>query len=252
MLSLFCTVLTASCAPIRPKLGEPVSHAVASALLQDWQDAVSDVSSIQGLASVRVKAPMTSVNGTQVILAEKPDKLRAETLSPFGVPLLTLATEAGQLNVLLPAQNLYYTGAANPQNLDLFVHLPLPVADLVGILLYQPPLMEAWKEEAFALQQGGWLLVRHGTLRRQELVFDPSQRLVAASFYEDNDLLIKVEYSQFTASPPGYPTLLTLNLPGKYATIRLEFSDLDTKSQPRPGVFDVRPPAGVKIVYLPD
>ena len=252
ILSLLCTVLTVSCAPTRPKLGEPVSQDVASALLRAWQNAVSGISSIQGLASVKVKAPLTSVNGTQVILAQKPDKLRAETLSPFGVPLLTLATDAGQLSVLLPAQNLYYTGTANPQNMDLFVHLPLPVDDLVGLLLHQPPLMPAWKEQAFARPEGGWLLVRHSTLRRQELVFDPAQRLVAVSFFEDNDLLIKVEYAQFTAPPPGFPTLITLDLPAKYATIRLEFSEIDTKSPPRPGVFDVTPPAGVKIVYLPD
>jgi outer membrane lipoprotein-sorting protein len=44
---------------------------------------------------------------------------------------------------------------------------------------------------------------------------------------------------------------LTLDLPEKYATISLEFSDFETNGQLRPGVFDVKPPVGAKVVYLP-
>ena len=245
-------LLLSSCAPVRPDLGKPVSQSFADGLKQEWHNNTALISSVQGLAEVKVKAPMTSINGVQVVIAEKPDKLRAETLSPFGTPLVTLTTADGQLGVLLAAQNIYYTGAASPKNLEQFVHIPLDVPDLVSLLLYQPPLIEAWKEEASNLKDGGWLLVRHGTLQRQELVFDQGRHLVEVAYFKDNNLMVRAAYAKFSEQGALYPTLLTLEIPEKYATVSLDFSDVVTNGQLQPGVFEVRAPVGAKVVYLPE
>ena len=251
IIVLFALLLS-SCAPLRPELGKPVSQSFADGLIQEWHDNAAQISSVQGLAEVRVKAPMTSINGVQVVIAEKPDKLRAETLSPLGMPMVSLTTANGQLGVLLTAQNLYYTGVATPENLEQFINIPVDVSDLVSLLLYQPPLIEVWKEEAFNLKEGGWLLVRHGTLKRQELVFDQGRQLVEVSYYRNNDLLIKAAYAKFIEQGMRYPALLTLEIPKKYATVRLDFSDVETNGQLRSGIFEIKAPVGAKIVYLPE
>ena len=245
-------LLLSSCAPVRPDLGKPVSQGFADGLMQEWLDNAALISSVQGLAEVKVKAPMTSINGVQVLIAEKPDKLRAETLSPFGTPLVSMTTADGQLGVLLTAQNLYYTGAATPENLAQFVHIPLDVPDLVSLLLYQPPLIEAWKEEACNLKNGGWLLVRHGALQRQELVFNQRRQLVEVAYFKDNKLMIRAAYAKFNEQGALYPALLTLEIPEKYATVSLDFSDVETNGRLRPGLFEVKAPAGAKVVYLPE
>jgi len=250
LIALFVLLLSA-CTPVRPNKGEPVSQGFADSLMQEWVDNSELISSVQGLARVEVKAPMTSINGGQVLIAEKPDRLRAEILNPFGMPLVSLTASAGQLGVLLTAQNLYYTGAATPENLEQFAHIPLNVPDLVSLLLYQPPLIEAWKVAAYVLKDGGWLVVRYATLQRQELVFNQSRQLVEVSYFKNNDLLVKAKYAKFMEQGAFYPAVLTLDLPEKYATISLEFSDVETNGQLRPGVFDVKPPVGAKVVYLP-
>ena len=252
LIAILFVLLLSSCAPIRPNLGAPVSRSFADDLLRESADNSALISSVQGLARVEVKAPMTSFNGSQVVIAAKPDKLRAETLNPFGMPLVSLTAADGRLGVLLTAQNLYYIGAASPENLAQFAHVPLEVQDLVSLLLYQPPLIEAWKEEAFNLKDGGWLLVRHGTMQRQELVFDRDRRLIETAYFKDNDLLVKAAYANFITQGVLYPALLTLDVPEKYATVSLGFSDLETNGRLRPGVFDVRAPAGAKVVYLPE
>jgi hypothetical protein len=205
---------------------------------------------MQGLAKVRVETPGNSLNGTQVVIVEKPDHLRAETLSPFGAPLLLLAADGVQLGVSVPQRNVYYTGAPPADNLASFVHLPLEPADLVDLLLYQPKLLEGWKESAFALREGGWLLVRYGTLRRQELVFNPLRQLVEVSFFEDNDLVMKVTYAQFPAEGRPFPHQMSFAAPGRFTTVTLEFSDLETNGVLRPGLFRLTPPPGAKVVYL--
>jgi len=249
--ALFVLLLTA-CAPVQPKRGEPVSQSFANGLMQEWADNTALISSVQGLAKVEVKAPMTSINGTQVIIVEKPDRLRAEALNPFGLPQVSLTAAAGQLGVLLTAQNLYYTGAATSENLEQFVHVPLNVPDLVSLLLYQPPVIDAWKVKAFDLKDGGWLLVRYGTLQRQELVFNQYRQLVEVSYFKNNDLLVKAKYAKFREQGGLYPVLLTLDLPEKYATVTLEFSDVETNGRLRPGIFDLAPPVGAKVIYLPN
>ena len=251
IIILFVLLLSA-CSPVRPNLGEPVSQGFADGLMQDWAANSALISSVQGLATVKVKAPMTSINNLHVVIAEKPDRLRAEALSPFGIPLVSLTAADGRLGVLLAAQNLYYTGSATPETLEQFVHIPLDVADLVGLLLYQPPLIDAWKEEAFDLKDGGWLLLRYGTLQRQELVFNQMRRLVEVSYFKSNDLLVKAQYAKFREQGTRFPALLVLDLPEKYATVSLEFSDVETNGRLRSGVFDVKPPVGAKVVYLPE
>jgi outer membrane lipoprotein-sorting protein len=245
-------LLLASCAPLRPDLGPPVSSDFADSLMQDWQDKSSHIKSIQGLATVNLKAPLNNINATQVVLAELPDRLRAETLSPFGVPIILLVANGDKMGVLLTAQNLYYQGAATPENLGTFVNLPLELTDLVGVLLYQPPVLETSNNEAFKLNEGGWLLIRRTALQRQELVFNALRQLVEVSYFKDNDLVVKIHYANFSDTENHYPTLLTLEIPDKYATVSLKFSDVETNGQLRSELFKIEPPAKARIVYLPD
>ena len=245
-------LLLSSCAPVRPNLGDRVGLDFANSLVSEWHQNASRIESVQGLAKVEVNAPMNDVNGTQVLIAEMPNRLRAETMTPFGVPLLTLAVDDDQLAVSLPSQNIMYLGYANSKNLGTFVNIPLDPEDLVRVLLYQPALIKSWKEEAFTLTDGGWLLVRYGTTQRQELVFDPERELSEASYFEDNDLKFKVTYSEPKSAAGGFPSRIELELPEKYATIKLELTDFETNGRIKEGVFALRPAPGTRVVYLPN
>jgi outer membrane lipoprotein-sorting protein len=251
VLTLF-VIFMAACSPLRPELGPPVSSDFADALMKKWRDNALGITSIQGLAKLKLEAPLNNINANQVLLVEKPNRLRAETLSPFGVPLLLLVANGTKMGALLPAQNIYYQGSSSPENLGLFVNLPLALSDLVGVLLYQPQMIETWKKEAFTLKAGGWLLIHSGTLQRQELIFNDMQELIEVSYFKDNDLFLKVQYAEFSESENSYPKLMTLNIPEKYATVTLDFSDVETNAQIRPELFKVAPPAGARVVYLPD
>jgi outer membrane lipoprotein-sorting protein len=245
-------IFLSSCATLRPELGPPVSSDFADALIQNWRDKALSINSIQGLAKLKLEAPLNNINANQVLLVEHPDRLRAETLSPFGGPLLLLVADGEKMGALLPSQNLYYQGSSSPENLGMFVNLPLELSDLVGVLLYQPQMVETWKKEAFALKSGGWLLIRRGTLQRQELIFNAKQQLITVSYYKDNDLFLKVHYAKFSNSESPYPNLLTLEIPEKYATVTLKFSDVAINGKIRPELFKIAPPASARVVYLPD
>ena len=245
--------LVVSCAPMHPKLvGEPVNQSFANGLMQEWYENSAWVTSVQGLAKVKVHTPEKSLNGTQVILAEKPNRLRAETLSPFGSPLLLLAADGKKLGVSLPSRNIFYTGEATAANLGRFVRIPLRLTDLISVLLYQPPMMTVLSEEAFALQEGGWLLVRYSALRRQELIFNHARQLVEVSYYDGDKLFLKINYGKFPEEGGHFPHLFGIELPEAEITASLRFSDLETNGSLRSGIFQLTPPKGATVVSLDD
>ena len=248
----FVILFLTACSPLRQDLGPPVSTDFAEVLMQTWHDEAVRIKSVQGLAKLKLEAPLNNVNANQVLLVEQPNRLRAETLSPFGVPLLLLVADGDKMGALLPAQNLYYQGASSSENLGMFVNLPLQLSDLVGVLLYQPRTIDAWEKEAFTLKDGGWLLIRRGTLQRQELVFNAMRQLIEVAYYKNNELFLKVHYAQFSVSDNTYPKLLIMEIPEKYATITLEFTDVERNAEIRPDLFKVVPPASARVVYLPD
>lgn len=243
--------LLVSCARIPPQLvGDPVSRGVSEGLMQGWYDISARIVSVQGLAKVKVHSPDESLNGTQVILAEKPDRLRAETLSPFGTPLLLLSVDGEDLGVSLPSRNLYYTGTATPENLGRFVNIPLSLPALVSVLLYQPPVILASSEEAFELAEGGWLLVRYGVPGRQELTFSHDRQLVGVSYFDQDEPVLKIDYGQFTEQGGGFPQYFGIELSGQKITASLEFSDLEINGKLPPGIFQLLPPPGSTIIPL--
>jgi outer membrane lipoprotein-sorting protein len=251
LVLLLTSLLLAACAPVSNRLvGPPVSRTFAEELVRDWSATAARFTSLKGLAKLKLQAPGNSLNGTQVLIVEKPDYVRAETLSPFGTPLLLLAADGARLVVSVPAQNVCYIGEATAENLGRFVNLPLRPADLVEVLLYQPALLKGWKEEAYTLREGGWLLIRHGALRRQELVFNSLKQLVEMSYFEDNTRIIQVGYAGFPAQGEPFPHTMTIEVPGRYTTINLEFSDLETNGDLPSELFRLTPPPGAKVVYL--
>lgn len=248
---LLTAAIATACAPARPKLvGEQLSRDFAAGLMQVRTETSARISSVRGLAKVMVRSPEKSISGTQVLLAEKPDRLRAETLSPFGSPLLLLAADGEKLRVFLPSQNLFYSGAATSANLGRFVRLPLKLTDLVGVLLFQPPMIEAASEKAFELLDGGWLLVRSGASRRQELIFNDEQLVTEVSYYDRDTLLLRISYGQFSEGVERFPLLFGLEIPGQEITASLEFSEPEVNVRMQSGLFRLEPPPGVTIVSL--
>ncbi len=248
---IFASSLLISCAPVQPKpVTSPISPGFAHELIQSWHENYAHITSVQGLAKVKVQTTEKSLSGSQVILAEKPNRLRTETLSPFGSPLLILVTDDESLGVSVPGQNVFYSGAATAENLGRFVRIPLQVNDLVALLLYQPPLISVRSEEAFKIQNEGWLLIRHNETFRQELTFNSDRLLIAVSYYDNGELFLQLNYGNFASEEGFFPKHFGVDLPEQQITATLDFSDLQTNGKLKSGIFQLSPPEGATIVSL--
>lgn len=230
--------------------GTPAAGEIGRTLLAEWLQRSAQPQSVQGVAKVRVQTPQRTLNGTQVIVAGAPDQLRAETLSPFGTPLLVLAANGTQLAVLLPGDNLFYHGQATPENLGRFTRLPLRLADLVGILLSRPPLLTYQQLDAFALAEGGWRIELAAGQRRQLLHFDAALRLVEVHYLTAGVLQLQLVYGDYAESGDNLPRRIELKLPLQQTQASLFFNELEADRQLLPALFTLEPPPGATIIGL--
>lgn len=193
--------------------------------------------------------PDRSMSGNQVLLIEKPDRLRAEVLSLFGSPVLLLTADGEELDVLLPFENEFYTGSASPENLGRFVRLPLQLKDLVRVLLYQPPIISAERVTGYDLNGDGWLVERHNPPYRQELFFDAQRRLVEVKYYNRSGLSLAIDYDKFS-DEGRMPQQFEINFPKYETTASLKFSDLEINGELDPNLFKLTIPQGAEVFSL--
>lgn len=247
----FLQFALSGCATLPRELpATPAGQEVGQALLDDWLTRRAKYRTVQGLAKVRVQTAERTVTGTQVLLAEAPDRLRAETLSPFGAPLLLLAADGMELNVLLPGDNLFYHGRATPENIGRFTRLPFRLADLVGILLAHPPLIAYRQMHSWLLPDGGWRLELEAEPRRQELIFDAARRLVEVKYLSRGELQLQLGYNRFDTEQMEFPRRIELVLPLQSTRASLEFSELAAGRESPAGIFTLQPPPGATAVML--
>ena len=77
------------------------------------------------------------------MMMRRPADLRLESIPLLGPPDFFLSIEGGELRVFLPGKGTFYSGPATRWNISRFLHLPLPAAEIVAILMGRLP--EEWE-----------------------------------------------------------------------------------------------------------
>jgi len=243
--------LLAACVPRPPvpAVAPPVSETILLDRLA--QNAVA-FQSLKGLAKVRVTAGGRSLSGTQVLFAAKPDLFRAEALSPFGQPVLLMAADGRDLDVMIPSEGRFYRGEASPANVQRFTRLPLRLSDLVHFLLYEVPVIGHEERTLTAGEEGDYLLTLTGENGRlQKLRFDAALNLVESAYFKDNVLQLRVSYDRFKGEIHPFPGVVYMEMPPLKAEGSLIFSEVRTNVAIPPERFTLTPAPGMEILPIP-
>jgi hypothetical protein len=74
-----------------------------------------------------------------VMMMKRPAQFRLESIPLLGPPDFFLTVDADELRVFLPGKGTFYSGKATEQNIARFFPLPVPAAEIVSLLMGQPP-----------------------------------------------------------------------------------------------------------------
>ena len=86
------------------------------------------------------------------LMMKPPASLRLESIPLLGTPDFFLTLNDSELRVFYPGKGLFYTGRASAWALSHFIHLAIPPADIVSLLLGQAPVesedgLSSWRGE---------------------------------------------------------------------------------------------------------
>jgi hypothetical protein len=232
-----------------------------AALLGEVRAAQARVKTVRGSARVHIDSPGLSGTVTEFAVAEKPDRVRLETLDFFGNPVAVLVSDGASFAFLDARAGVFYRGAATPENVSRLLPFVLPAEELVTILCGSAPLLPG--EALEVTVEDGWLLL---TLGRGDI----GQRLAIGE-------AAAVEWSRVRRAVPGdgdarsetapaydlqfedflrrggvrFPTRLELDAPAGRAHVKLAWrDDLEVNAPLEPSLFRLAPPKGARIVDL--
>lgn len=213
------------------------------------------IRSFRALAEMRYVGEREKLAITEVVVVERPDRLRIEMMSAFGVAL-QIATDGEHLRAYHRGDRIFYHGRATMENLARFTRLELAVHDIADLLIGIPPVRERAGQPSLAFEppQGLWRvsskLADGGT---QTLWFEPEGLLAVRATEVDREGNTKyvATYADYTTvSDVDVPARVRFELPGQGAQIELRYSDPSLNAKLEPGLFSFDPPAGSKIVDL--
>jgi outer membrane lipoprotein-sorting protein len=215
----------------------------------------SSVRSFRALAEMRYTGPQERLNVKEVVLIERPDRLRIEMMSPFGVAL-QIATDGRRLCAYIRDERTYYTGEATPENLARFTRLELGIHDITDLLVGLPPGRERRGrpkitfEEPTALWRVSAPLADGGT---QILWFDHEDLLPVRSEEVDPEGV-----RRYTTSYGDYreidgvdvPHHVRLEISAQNEALDLSYSNVTLNLSVSGGLFRFEAPPGAKLVDL--
>ena len=222
----------------------------ADDLLQSLAERRAALHSLRTLARLTYTTPEDSRRAKQLLVAERPDRLRFEVLSPFGT-VFVLAASDGTLAAYARDEATVYRGAASAENLERYAQVDLPITTAVDLLLGTPPLhpgndavvslderqVKLWQDDDRDVQVA-WFSATLDPVR-YERRNDEGQVLVRATFanYLDVDGV-------------RVATELGLELPQLQRRIDIALSDLEVNMTLADAVFSLETPNGSAEINL--
>jgi hypothetical protein len=257
LLSTLVALAMAGCARVPPA---DLSRDPA-ALLDQVRAAQARVQRVRGSARVRIASPGGSGTVTEFAAAEKPDRVRLETVDFFGDPAAVLVAAGGRFAFLDRRANVLYRGDATPENVSRLLPVVIPVEEMVTILCGSAPLLPGTPLQVGT--DGGLVLLTIG-------LGDVGQRLALgdraavewsrlrragvdrAGEAEELAPAYDLEFGGFRdRGGVRFPFALHLDAPSGRSHVDLAWrDDLEVNPQLDPALFRLETPRGVRVVDL--
>lgn len=250
---LLTAVALAGCS-VRPAPGPPTPVAApvdAQAIVAADAARRAALRSLRAWARLAYQSPDESHRAKQLLVVERPDRLRLEVFSPFGA-VFVLAAADGALTAYDRGASTVYRGAASADNLRRYTQMDLPVAGAVDLLLGTPPLDAA--EPGIVSVDGAAIELWRGTADGGARVVWYSPALLPQRYEEqdrDGRVRLRAAYDGY-ASIDGVEvaTQLHIELPPSQQRIELTLSDVEVNPALGAAVFALQTPDGSAVVDL--
>jgi hypothetical protein len=115
---------------------------------------------VQGESKVDYFGEQGRVRGSTMFVAARPESVRFDVFSPFGVTLSTLTSDGTAFSLLDITSKQFFMGPASECNVERFLHVPVPPHALVTLLSGVAPVLVHDSPHASIAWESGHYVVR--------------------------------------------------------------------------------------------
>jgi hypothetical protein len=239
--------LAAACARVPP----PDLSRNPADLLEQVRVAQGRVTACRGAARLSLSSPDLSGSLDAWVAAEKGGRVRVEVFDFFGNPAAVLVAGGGRFALYDARAGAVYRGEDTPENLARLVPVPIGARDLAQVICGSAPLVEG---SAVLAEPGDGVLLLEiaGEPGREILAVGEGASVSRASFLPGarGGTPWTAAFSVFRhAAGQRVPTEVELRGGGAEVGLRWR-DDLEVNHPPEPGLFELAPPRGARVVDL--
>jgi len=203
--------------------------------------------SLRTLASVDYAGPDGKIGFKEIVLIERPERLRLETLSPMGV-LMIVTADANEIAGFETRERLFYRGKSSLENLYRFTRLPMELGELTALLMGQPPAAPGlWQADGDRMARDlgeGW---------KEAIGFDRTQWIPTSWQRADpqGNVQLAVQWSEFFSTAAGpFPLKIVFEEPARQRRLQLRYEEPEINLGFEPARFVQPKPDGAREVPL--
>jgi outer membrane lipoprotein-sorting protein len=249
----------AGCATLRARLPtatsiEP-SAVSADDLLRIVDERSASLHTFRALAQMHYVGPKDSLAVKQIVVVARPNRLRIEMMSAFGV-VLQVASDGEVISAYHRGERTFYHGRATAENLSRFTRLALDLRDIADLLVGLPPERTrvghpsltferplGWWKVSTALEGGGTLAIW----------FEPDSLLPVRALEADaqGTALYIASYEAYSqVAGRQIASDVRFEAPAEGTKIDLRYSNITVNAELPASLFSFEAPAGSKVVDL--
>lgn len=247
---LFVSLFAVSCRTLPERVLEPDDPS-ALAVLAEWVDAADGRSGLRGRARIAVDSADRSiaVRGRQVLVVQRPARLRVEVLGFLNQTLAVIVTDGNRFEVLRTQDHSYETGELRPTLLWDEARIALTAEEVIAVLLGIPLPDPRWVPTRVAKDPKGLTsidLADSAGVRKQRVSFGPHGLLIESQRFDDSGKRIWRarfdDYREIDGEWLAHEIELDVTTGMTHAEISL--SDIELNPTLSDDLFRLRPPVG--------
>jgi outer membrane lipoprotein-sorting protein len=211
---------------------------------------------LKGVAKVKVTTADEKFSVKELIVAQRPNLLRLETLTPLGHPQFFAVANGDALYLFAPSENTFYYGNTSQKNMSSFLPLNLSLENVVPLLLGGVPLINYDTEhvgcqvlgDCYSLQ----LWAEDENTRQVLTVGFEDLTIMASEIYHNREELYfsaKFEDYEMTGEVL-FPKKITVYMPRDNTTVTIKYKQLEFLAEIDPAEFMLTAPQGAEVVHL--
>ncbi len=249
-LAILAVLFLAGCGGAHPRPENAIED--PQVVLKALRERAEAMSSLSGQLALEVWQKGERVRLRQLVLVQRPDKIRVDTLSPFDQPLSMMASDGASVSIYSLEKKRFWRGPATPDNLARLVPLRLEGDELAAVLRGSVPVLEGAEAAIdWDADVGCYRIDLTGPARRQRLCVEPKAlRVLESSVWRGDELQYTAKFGQYTDEGPPVPQRMRFEVPAEDLQVDVRVVDFKANPAVPEDAFAVEPPRGIEVEPL--